>query len=242
MMRLCYRLSLLLSMQLAMADVPVVYHAPANASACTAKDACPVTMLSPGYGLSGTDYSFIIEHLTAKGYLVVALQDSAGGKKLDPAAPKAEQLRALARESVKSLSEAITEGMARYPAFDWQHLLLIGHSLGGDSSALFAGENTKRVSNLITLDNRRIALPRSPDIHVLTIRAGDTTADAGVLPNESERSQFGTCVVRIDHSRHNDMQDGGSAQLKASIIGVIDTFLGHGPYQKHTCSSDSTVD
>lgn len=176
------------------------------------------------------------------GYLVVALQDSAGGAKIDRDAPVSKQVQALARVTSQTISAAIDETAVRYPRFDWQHLLLVGHSLGGDSSAQFAADNANRVSSLISLDSRRVALPRSAGIHVLTIRASDTTADPGVLPNEEQRSRYGTCVVRIEGSRHNDMQDAGSEQLKARITAAIDTFLAPALYPKYACERDSRLE
>jgi predicted dienelactone hydrolase len=242
MRRLFSLLSLLLGMPMAMAAVPVDIHVPANIQACTKATPCPVTILSPGYGLSGSDYSFVTSRLTAMGYMVVALRESAAGAKLNPNAPVPEQLRVLARVGAQSIAAAIDEVAARYPQFDWQHLLLVGHSLGGDSSAQFAADNATRVSGLITLDSRRVALPRSPGTHVLTIRASDTTADSGVLPNDEERSRYGTCVVHIKGAHHNDMRDAGSEQLKTRITSVIDTFLAPALHPKYACHRDSQLD
>ena len=233
MRRLLVLLPLLFAMPMAMAAVRVDIHAPANIQACTHAKPCPVAILSPGYGLSGSDYSFVTNHLNGMGYLVVALQDSAGGVILDRNAPVSPQVQVMARAASRSISTVIGEAAVRYPQFAWQHLLLVGHSLGGDSSAQFAADNPNRVSSLISLDSRRVALPRSAGIHVLTIRASDTTADLGVLPNEEERSRYGTCVVHIDGSRHNDMQDAGSEQLKVRITSAIDTFLAPALHPKH---------
>ncbi|MDL2356779.1 MAG: alpha/beta hydrolase [Pseudomonadota bacterium] len=216
-------------------------HAPASVQACTNARPCPVAILSPGYGLAGSDYSFVTNYLNGKGYLVVALHDSAAGVKLDRNAPVSKQIQAMARVASQSISTVIDETAVRYPQFDWRHLLLVGHSLGGDSSAQFAADNANRVSSLISLDSRRVALPRSARIHVLTIRASNTTADPGVLPNQEERSRYHTCVVRIEGSRHNDMQDAGSEQLKAKITAAIDTFLAPARDPKYACDKDSKL-
>lgn len=241
MHRLFALLPLLFGMSIAVAAVPVDIHAPASVHACTNAKPCPVAIVSPGYGLSGSDYSFVTNYLNGQGYLVIALQDSAGGAKLDRDAPVSPQVQALARVASQSISTAIDQTAPRYPQFDWQHLLLVGHSLGGDSSAQFAADNASRVSGLISLDSRRVALPRSASIHVLTIRASDTSADPGVLPNEEERSRYGSCVVRIEGSRHNDMQDGGSEQLKARITSAIGKFLAPARYPKYACDRDSNL-
>lgn len=235
-------LPLLFGMSTAMAVIPVDIHAPSSIQTCTNAKPCPVAFLSPGYGFSGSDYSFVTNYLNEKGYLVVALQDSAGGVRLDPNAPISKQVQAMARVASRSISTALDETAVWYPQFDWRHLLLVGHSLGGDSSAQFAADNPNRVSSLISLDSRRVALPRSSGIHVLTIRASDTTADPGVLPSEEERRRFGTCVVRIKGSLHNDMQDAGSEQLKARITAVIGTFLAPALYPKYACDDDSKLE
>ena len=234
-------LPLLFSMPVAMAAVPVDIHPPANVSACTQAKRCPVAIVSPGYGLSGSDYAFVTRHLNGMGYLVVAVQDSAGGASLDRDAPIAPQVQAMARVASQALSAVIADATVRYSQFDWQHLLLVGHSLGGDSSAQFAADHAHRVAGLISLDSRRVALPRAPGIRVLTIRASDTTADPGVLPNEEERERYGTCVVRIDGARHNDMQDGGSEQLKARITSIIDTFLAPKSDPGYACAQDARL-
>ncbi|OFA00010.1 alpha/beta hydrolase family protein [Duganella phyllosphaerae] len=242
MLRLFAPLSMLFALPMAIAAVPVDIHAPANLQACTHAKPCPVAILSPGYGLSGSDYSFVTNRLNGMGYLVVALQDSAGGVILDRDAPVSPQVQAMAHVASRSISTVIDEAAVRYPQFDWKHLVLVGHSLGGDSSAQFAADNPSRVSSLISLDSRRVALPRSAGIHVLTIRASDTTADPGVLPNKEERSRYGTCIVHIEGSRHNDMQDAGSEQLKARIVSAIDTFLVPASHPKYACDQDSKLE
>ena len=242
MRRLVTLIPLMFCTPLAFAAVPVNIHVPPNLQACTRAQPCPVAILSPGYGLSGSDYSFVTQNLNRMGYLVVALQDSSGGIGLHRDTPITKQLQAMARVASRSISTVVDGTAERYPQFDWRHLLLVGHSLGGDSSAQFATDNPSRVSSLISLDSRRVALPRSTGIHVLTIRASDTIADPGVLPNEEERSRYGTCVVRIEGSRHNDMQDAGSEQLKAGITSAINTFLAPARYPKYACDQDSRLE
>jgi predicted dienelactone hydrolase len=235
-------ISLLFAMSTAVAAVPVNIHPPASMQACTKATPCPVAILSPGYGIAGADYSFLTNYLNEMGYLVVALQDSSGGVKLDLKAPASAQIQAMARVASQAIATIIHETAPRYPQFDWRRPLLVGHSLGGDSSAQFAADYPNRVSRIISLDSRRVAFPRSPDIRVLTIRASDTVADPGVLPNMKERRRFGTCVVRIEGARHGDMQDSGSAQLKAKITSAIKTFLAPARYRSFACEQDSRLE
>jgi pimeloyl-ACP methyl ester carboxylesterase len=241
MRRLFSLLPFLLNLPAAMAAVPVDIHPPATIRACTPAKPCPVAILSPGYGLAGSDYAFVTRHLNGQGYLVVALRDSAGGASLDREAPISPQVQAMARVASRAIAGVIEDTAPRYPQFDWQHLLLVGHSLGGDSSAQFAADYPHRVSGLISLDSRRVALPRAAGIHVLTIRASDTTADPGVLPDEEERRRYGSCVVRIEGARHNDMQDAGSEELKAGIIAAIATFLAPAPHPAYACGRDTRL-
>lgn len=233
---------LLVAMPMGVAAVPVDIHPPANLQACTQVKPCPVAILSPGFGLSGSDYSFVTNRLKGMGYLVVSLQDSSGGAVLDRNAPVSPQVQTMARAASRLISTVIDQAAVRYPHFDWQNVLLVGHSLGGDSSAQFAADNPNRVSSLISLDSRRVTLPRAARVHVLTIRASDTTADPGVLPNEEERSRYGTCVVHIEGSRHNDMQDAGSEELKAKIASAIVTFLTPAEHPRYACDRDSKLE
>lgn len=242
MRRLFALLPLLCNLPAAMAAVPVDIHPPASMQVCTAAKPCPVAIVSPGYGMAGSEYSFVTAHLNRMGYLVIAVRDSAGGAQVDRKAPMTPQVQAMARAASKAIAGAIDETAPRFPQFDWKRLLLVGHSLGGDSSAQFAADNPQRVSALISLDSRRVALPRAAGIRVLTIRASDTVADPGVLPDNEERSRYGACVVRIEGARHNDMADGGSEQLKARITSAIDTFLAPPPNPAYACASDSRLE
>lgn len=242
MRRLPALAAMLCAMPMVLAAVPVDLHAPATIDACTAAAPCPVAVLSPGYGFAGADYAFVTRQLNGMGYLVMALRDSAGGAQLDRAAPIAPQVQAMARATSTSIAAAVDATAPRFPEFDWGRLVLVGHSLGGDSSAQFAADYPARVTALISLDSRRVALPRTAAIRVLTIRASDTAADPGVLPDEQERRRFGTCVVHLHGARHNDMHDGGSAALKAGILSAIGAFLAPARQPAYACTGDSSLD
>jgi hypothetical protein len=57
-----------------------------------------------------------------------------------------------------------------------------------------------------------------------------------------ERGHYGTCVVHIKGSRHKDMQDAGSEQLKAKIVSATDTFLAPAQHPKYACERDSKLE
>ena len=178
-------------MPLAVAAVPVDIHLPAGKYGCSMARPCPVAILSPGYGMASSEYGFVTRYLNEAGYLVVALRDTASGVALDRNGRIAEQVQAMARTASQSIAAVVDANAPLYHAFDWRRLLLVGHSLGGDSSAQFAADYPGRVAGLISLDSRRVALPRSADIPVLTVRASDTLADPGVLPDEARLTNLG---------------------------------------------------
>lgn len=222
----------------AAAAAPVTLHYPTAPNVCTVSSLCPVAVLSPGYGFGGEDYGFITRQLNEMGYLVAAFgPEIPGGIKLDPTRDRRVQILALARHGADRIRDTLAEIETGQTRYSWQRVLLVGHSLGGDSSALFASENPSRVSALITLDNRRIALPRSAQFGVLSIRASDTVADPGVLPDEDELKTSGICLVTIAESRHDAMHDGGGAQLKTVIGRAIGQFLAAEGARKLTCNS-----
>src|SRR5471032_504156 len=107
MRRLVTLTPLMFCTPMAFAAVPVNIHVPPNVQACTRAQPCPVAILSPGYGLSGSNYSFVTQNLNRMGYLVVALPDSSGGIALDRGAPISKQLKAMARVTSRSISTVI---------------------------------------------------------------------------------------------------------------------------------------
>lgn len=213
--------------------IPVELYLPTQASRCTSVHPCPVALISAGYGISNKSYTFISSMLNELGYLVVAIQHelpsdpplATDGDLFAGRTPNwqrgAENLRFVLGSMRRSLQN-----------FNWEHPVLIGHSNGGDISAWFVRESPMFIGSVITLDNRRVPLPRGSSPRVLSIRANDFQADAGVLPTDEELKLSGSCVVKIDSARHNDMQDGGPANLKNTIARYIVNFLNGG-----SCSS-----
>lgn len=174
--------------------------------------------------------------LTQLGYFVVAIQHQLP---TDPPIPKGADLFTLRSPSWQQGAENLRfvheKLCASYPRFDWQHVTLLGHSNGGDISAWLLRQPTPWVSDLVTLDNRRVPLPRDSSIQVLSIRGSDYPADPGVLPPRDDRRGSGTCVVQLEDARHNDMHDGGPVELKRKIARLIENFL-----QSGSCPNDES--
>lgn len=204
-------------------DIPVALYFPAPSTPCPAAQPCPVAFLSPGHGLAHTAYSFIAHTLNGLGYLVVAIQNQLPS---DPPLPTGGNLREVRApfwaQGAQNIRFARSELARSHPQFDWQRPVLIGHSNGGDISAWLVHESPGSATTLITLDHRRMPLPRDGATRMLSIRAGDFAADEGVLPDA------GACLITLDHARHNDMHDGGSAELRHAISRLIETFLRDG--------------
>ncbi len=98
-----------------------------------------------------------------------------------------------------------------------------GKSESSDASQ-FEESQVDYISRIITLDHRRVPLPRDKAIDVLSIRASDYPADEGVLPTEAEDAT-NIAVVKIEDSRHNDMNDYGPMWLKDRILSIIDEHM-----------------
>jgi hypothetical protein len=210
-------------------SIPVELYLPARALRCTSAHPCPVAIISAGYGISNTSYAFISSALGELGYLTVAVQHelpsdpplATNGDLFTGRKPNwqrgAENLR-FVRNSLRR----------SHPGFNWEDPVLIGHSNGGDISAWLVRESPIFAGSLVTLDNRRVPLPRGSSPRVLSIRASDFQPDSGVLPTDEELESFGSCVVKINDAKHNDMQDGGPIDLKDTISRYIVNFLNGG--------------
>lgn len=208
-------------------SIPIEFYFPARR--CTSERVCPVAIISAGYGISNKSYSFIASALGDLGYLAVAVQHE-----LPSDAPLATQGDLFVgrtpnwQRGAENLRFVRNSMRRSYPGFDWERPVLIGHSNGGDISAWFVRESPAFAGSLVTLDNRRVPLPRASPPRVLSIRASDFQADAGVLPTDEELTFTRSCILKISDARHNDMQDGGPVDLKSAIARYVVTFLNGG--------------
>ena len=209
--------------------IPVEIYLPARAPRCTLAHPCPVALISAGYGISHKNYAFIASSLNQLGYLVVAVQQELPS---DPPLATDGDLYAARtpnwQRGAENLRFVLKSMRESHPGFNWRHPVLIGHSNGGDISAWLVRESPMFGGSVVTLDNRRVPLPRGSSMRVLSIRASDFQADAGVLPTDEELKTSGACVVKINDARHNDMHDGGPIELKNTITRYLVNFLDRG--------------
>ena len=205
-------------------NIPIEITAPQTATSCTKVSKCPVALLSAGYGVSHLKYTFLAQQLNELGYLVVAIgHELPNDPPLSTSGNLFETRSENWRRGAQTLEVVKSMLSKRLAHYDFDNLLLIGHSNGGDISAWLANENKPYVKSLITLDHRRVPLPRNTELKVLSIRASDFPADQGVLPLASEQSN--TCIVKIPDSRHNDISDDGPDWLKDKINLLVRDYL-----------------
>jgi hypothetical protein len=103
--------------------------------------------------------------------------------------------------------------------------VLVGHSNGGDISAWLANKGKSYISKVVTLDNRRVTLPKALQIQVLSIRTTEYPTVEHVLLTEREQEKYDSCLVEIEHSKHMDMTDYGATWVKEKVKTLIHGFL-----------------
>ncbi len=132
---------------------------------------------------------FLTEYLNKLGHMTVSI---AHELPQDPPLSKKGKLFNSRSENwlrgAKTLDFLQRQLPTQHSNYDFDSLVLIGHSNGGDISAWLANEGKPYIKTIVTLDNRRVALPRNSSIQVLSIRGSDFPADAGVLPTPHEKT------------------------------------------------------
>lgn len=211
--------------------IPVVIYRPVATAKCTATTRCPVALLSAGHGMKNGQYAFLANALTRLGYLVVGIQHEQPG---DPPLPFSGNLMVLRmpfwKTGVGNL-QFVRDTLSReFPDFDWDHLVLVGHSNGGDVSAFFAEQQPQMVSAVVTLDNRRYPLPRTASPRVLSIRAGnDVSADPGVLPDSADQAKYQIRIVTLPEATHEQLTSLGPPATQAKVVAIVTDFLASPP-------------
>jgi predicted dienelactone hydrolase len=203
-------------------SVPVVIYTDATAQTRGPR----LAIISHGYGGKNTDYGFIANYLATLGYYVASIQHEIPGDEPLPKTGNPYETRKPSWErGVQNILFVIAELKKRRPDLDVANLLLVGHSHGGDTSMLFAQEHPDLVHTVISLDNRRMPIPRISKPRVFSLRSSDQPADEGVIPSSDEQAKLGIKITKLPATIHNDMSDGATAEQKAEMIRYIDEFL-----------------
>jgi alpha/beta hydrolase fold len=188
----------------------------------------PVAVLNHGNTVKFTEYSFLANILAARGYMVVSIQHD-----LPTDAPMVTKVGELyvgrlsqIERGVANIKFAVAQMQTVQPNADYDHLTIVGHSMGGDITMYFAKQYPDRVRKVVTLDNLRVPFVTSGKFKILSFRSTDPQfkADPGVVPSSEECDKAGITVVKTNF-QHNDMRDTGSEEAKTSIQGMLDKFL-----------------
>lgn len=186
--------------------IPVTVYSPKKVNRHTG-----VVVFSHGYDKnkdpqSNQRYAYLNRYLAENGYYVVSIQHEHPD---DPQMPLTGGNFAVTRRSnwergKENVMFTINAFKALKPDLDWKKLILIGHSNGGDISMLCIDENPQLFYKGITLDSRRMRMPRTYSPRLYTLRGCDYEADEGVLPTEEEQKQYRMTVVKLDGINHRD--------------------------------------
>ncbi len=200
--------------------IPVaIYRRQESQDAIAAKTTqLPVVIISHGYGVRNTEYTFIANTLATQGYCVLSVQHDLDE---DPCLPRKgniyQKRMPFWERGVKSLKFVMSSISDSNPELNMDKVILIGHSNGGDISMMFADQYPKQVEKVISLDSLRYPFPNDAD--VLSFRAYDTIADEGVLPSR------GAKIINMENAKHIDMYDLGPDRIKTQIIEHIAKHL-----------------
>ena len=203
--------------------IPVAFYKPQI-------DNPKIVIFSHGYGQNrGGDYlnySYLTAFLAYKGYFVASIQHELPTDSLIPATGIPQVVRRPFWErGADNILFVINELKKSNPALDFKHIILIGHSNGADMTALFPQKYPGIVDKIITLDNRRMALPGTTNPKVYSLRSSDQPADPGVLPTDEEQKKYGITIIKLPDTIHNDMDNKANARQRKEVTDYVLTFL-----------------
>jgi predicted peptidase len=175
---------------------------------------------------SNKKYSYLTEKLASKGYFVASIQHELPTDDLiqKTGIPQIVR-RPFWDRGADNILFVINEFKKTNPELDFKHIILIGHSNGGDMTALFPQKYPNIVDKIITLDNRRMALPKTKYPKIYSLRSSDQLADTGVLPTDEELKKFGIKIIKLPNTIHNDMDNHANDQQRKEINNYILSFL-----------------
>ena len=191
---------------------------------------CKIVIFSHGYGQNRGDsylmYSYLTDYLASKGYFVASIQHELPTDSLIPSAGVPQIVRRPFWErGANNILFVINELRKSEPKLDFNHITLIGHSNGADMTALFPMKYPNIIDKIITLDNRRMPLPRTTKPKVYSLRSSDQPADEGVLPTKAEEKKYGMTIIKLPNTVHNDMDDHANNEQREEIRKYIIAFL-----------------
>lgn len=202
--------------------IPIAYYAPHSTSDGKSK----LALISHGYGANkpGTylHFSSLAEHLASNGWTVVSIQHELPGD--EPLAMKGD-LHVLRRPNwergVANIHFVLNEMMHQHAELEGSQVALVGHSNGGDMCMLFAETHPALAGTVVSLDNRRMPLPRVRTPRIRSVRANDAPAEDGVLPTSEEQEELGIRIVQLSATKHVDMDDRATEEQRKELNALV---------------------
>lgn len=133
-----------------------------------------------------------------KGYYVISIQHelpndlplAMSGNFMETRMPNWER-------GVENILFTIKEFKKLKPKLSWDNITVMGHSNGGDMAMLFATKHPMMAQKIISLDHRRMIMPRCSSPKVYTLRGSDYGADENVIPTVEEQQKYHISVIQL---------------------------------------------
>lgn len=173
-------------------------------------------IFSHGWGENkGSDYfvySYLTMLLASKGYFVVSIQHELPTDEMLAMDGNFQVTRMPNwKRGADNILFVLNTMKKDFPELNYDRLTVIGHSNGGDMTALFASQHPELIHKVITMDNRRMPLPRTARPKIYTLRSNDYPADEGVLPTGDEKKKYGI-TVDFTPVNHGNMDNDASPE------------------------------
>lgn len=207
-------------------EIPIAIYQPKEAKK---SNKIPI-IFSHGYGENnGMDYliaySYLTDFLVLKGYFVISIQHELKTDELLAMTGKLQETRRPNWErGSQNIFYVLQEIKKKYPELKYEELTLIGHSNGGDMTVLFAHKYPNLIHKIISLDNRRMELPRISIPRIYTLRSKDYPADHGVLPTEREIQKY-NITVQFTEINHGNMDNDANEEERKYLTAKIFEYL-----------------
>ncbi|WP_027709155.1 alpha/beta hydrolase [Zooshikella ganghwensis] len=206
--------------------IPISVDFPSKNIDCSTSQKCNVAFISAGNKVPYQKYQFITQLLNSMSYMTVAIDHEL------PNDPPLSTIGDLFKTRIENWQRGATtldflqrKLPNRFPEYNFHNIILVGHSNGGDISAWLANKGKPYISKIVTLDNRRVTLPKTAQIQVLSIRATEYPTAESVLLTEEEQDIYHSCIIEIESSKHMDLSDYGSISVKQRVESLIKGFL-----------------
>ena len=135
----------------------------------------PVAIINHGNTVKNTEYSFLANVMAVRGYEVISIQHDLPSD--PPMVTKVGELYvgrlAQIQRGVANIRFAVEEMGKVQPNADYDHLTVVGHSMGGDITMYFAKQHPDEVRKVVTLDNLRVPFITSGKFKILSFRSKD---------------------------------------------------------------------